>query len=146
MRWLALDVGTRRIGVATCDADERVVTASAAIPAGSHDHIAAVVGVMVREREIEGIVLGLPVTRGGTGRGERRVHELAGVLSRAVGVQVCLHDERGSTQEADRRLAEAGVPGRRRGGLLDSLAAQIILESFLSQRGGRHGVIPARAR
>jgi putative holliday junction resolvase len=135
MRWLCLDVGTKRVGVAVCDAGETVVTPLAALQFGGPQALAAAVAALIRDREIEGIVLGLPVTRAGAGRGENRVKEVAEVLRQRLGLPVELADERGTTRDAESLLEEAGAPRRRWPDLLDGVAARLILERFLSERG-----------
>jgi putative holliday junction resolvase len=134
MRWLCLDVGTRRVGVAVCDGGETVVTPLAAIPFGGPEALAVAVAALIRDREVEGIVLGLPVTRAGAGRGESRVKEVADVLRQRLGLPVELADERGTTRDAESLLEEAGAPRRRWAELVDGVAARLILERFLREQ------------
>jgi len=136
MRWLALDVGSRTVGVAICDDGERVATALRAVRFGDAAALSAAVARLAAELGVEGVVVGVPTTRGGTGRGERRVAEVIEALRRAMTLPVVGVDERGTTREAERLLAEAGVPKRRWPELIDSLAAQVILEAHLAARRG----------
>src|SRR5262245_27555379 len=88
---------------------------------------------IVRERDIVGVVVGLPVTLAGTD-GPAAVHtrEFAAALARAVEpVPVVLADERMSTVVASRRLAERGVRGIRRRAVVDQAAAVEILQGWL---------------
>jgi putative Holliday junction resolvase len=140
MRWLALDVGTRRVGVAVCDAEERVATALPPLAFGGPQSLAAAVAKLAAEREVGGVVVGVPVTRGGAGRGEVRVAAVVTALRERLAVEIATADERGTTAEAERLLAEAGVPRRRWDGLVDGVAARLILETHLAARhvaGGR---------
>ena len=134
MRWLALDVGTRRVGVAVCDAGETVTTPLAALAFGSAEQLAARVAALAGEREIGGIVVGLPVTLAAASRGEQRVRAVVAALARLVAVPVVTVDERGTTAVAEERLREAGVPARRLRSVVDSVAAQVILDDFLARR------------
>ena len=134
MRWLALDVGSRRVGLAICDRDERVATALNAVPFSGAETLAATVAGIVAEREVGGVVGGVPTTRGGQGRGEARVADVGAALRRCLGVPVATVDECGTTIEAKQLLAEAGVPRRRWDDLVDGVAARLILESHLAQR------------
>lgn len=134
MRWLALDVGTRRVGVAVCDAGETVTTPLAALTFGSAEQLAVRVAALAGEREIGGIVVGLPVTLAAASRGEQRVRAVVAALARLVAVPVVTVDERGTTAVAEERLREAGVPARRLRSVVDSVAAQVILDDFLARR------------
>ena len=145
MRWLALDVGSRRVGVAVCDGGERVVTPAAAIPFAAPEVLAGNVRRLVSEREAEGVVVGLPVTLSGEGRGERRVRRVVEALRAVLDVPVELVDERGTTKAAEALLREAGVPPRRWPDLIDSTAARIILETHLQKRASARGLPGANA-
>jgi putative holliday junction resolvase len=134
MRWLALDVGSRRVGMAVCDADERVATALRPLPFAGAAALASAVAAVVAELGVEGIVVGMPVTRAGSGRGEIRAGAVAEALRQVAGVPVVTEDERGTTLEAEQLLREAGVPRRRWESLVDGLAATLILESHLAGR------------
>lgn len=103
--------------------------------------------MLVESRCIGVVVVGLPVTRAGQGRGEARVAEVVAELSSCLDVPVSTEDERGTTIEAEARLRDAGVPLQRRRNLVDSVAAQIILESHLARAhraSGAHTVDPSR--
>jgi putative Holliday junction resolvase len=134
VRWLALDVGARRVGVAVCDDEERVASTVGTIPFVGAADLASRVAVLAAERGAGGAVVGWPVTRAGTGRGEQRVAAVTAALQ-ACGMVVESEDERGSTGEATARLREAGASPRRIAALVDAVAAQVILEAFLSRRG-----------
>jgi putative Holliday junction resolvase len=132
MRWLALDVGSRRVGVAICDADERVATALRPLPFAGAAALSAAVAKLAVELEIGGVVVGVPVTRHGLGRGEARVAAVVEAMRVVLSVPVATVDESGTTQEAEHLLAEAGVPRRRWTDLVDGLAAKLILETHLA--------------
>ncbi len=136
MRWLALDVGSRRVGVAVCDADERVASPLRAIEYTGPEGLANAVAALVRTWEAEGVVVGVPVTRSGQGRGERRVAGLVASLRRALAIPVETTDERGTTRAAEELLAAAGVPRRRWPDVVDGVAARLILERHLATRAG----------
>jgi len=135
MRWLALDVGSRRVGVAVCDAQETVATALEAFAFAGPEGVAERVTALVHTWEADGVVVGVPHTRAGGGPGERRTSAVIAALRTRVTVPVEMTDERGTTAAAKRLLAEAAVPHRRWHGLVDSLAARLILEGFLALRG-----------
>jgi putative Holliday junction resolvase len=136
MRWLALDVGSRRVGVAVCDADERIASPVRAIAYTGPQGVADAVAVLVRTWEAEGVVVGVPVTHSGQGRGERRVAAVVAALQLKLAVPIETADERGTTRAAEELLAAAGIPRRRWPTLVDSVAARLILEGYLATRPG----------
>ena len=128
MRWLGVDPGEARVGLAICDPDERVavplevVPASAAVPA---------IRAIVKREEVGGIVIGLPLLPSGDeGDSAVMARRMGARLDRILEVEVVYEDERLTTVAADARAREAG--GRRRP--TDDLAATVLLEQFLEQR------------
>lgn len=134
MRWLAVDVGTRRVGLAVCDCDERIITPLRAVAFKGPIELAEQIRRLWLEYELEGVVVGVPTTRHGGSRGELRVAEVAASVRAAELGPLELVDERGTTAEAESRLAAAGAPRGRWRDLVDSVAAQVILETFLASR------------
>jgi putative Holliday junction resolvase len=134
MRWLALDIGSRRVGIAVCDAGEGVITPLPSVRFTGAAALARAVARLATEREIGGVVVGVPKTLAGTSRGEQRVSAVVGELRTAIRLPVELVDERGTTAEARARLAAVGVPPRRWNEIVDGVAAQIILETHLGAR------------
>lgn len=134
MRWLALDIGAKRVGVALSDSEERVVSPHTAIPFGSPQDLAKRVGKLVESLGVESVLVGMPTTRSGQSRGEERVQKVVAALSQALPVPVITWDERGTTSEAEALLAGSGVPSKKRRGVVDALAAAVLLESFLALR------------
>jgi putative pre-16S rRNA nuclease len=131
---LALDIGSRRVGVAISDPAEQVVSPRRPLAYGGAGALAEAVARLVGEWAAGGVVVGVPVTRGGSGRGELRVREVVESLRRTLSVPVETADERGTTAEARETLRRAGVPPRRWAGVLDGVAAQLILERYLAAR------------
>ncbi len=142
MRWLALDIGAKRVGVAVSDSEERVVTPQSAIPFGSPQELAKRVATLVRTLGVEAVLVGVPSTRSGQSRGEMRVRDVVAQLSQVLPVPVTTWDERGTTREAEALLAERGVPQKKLREKLDALAAALLLESFLALRRERTGGSP----
>jgi putative Holliday junction resolvase len=139
VRWLALDIGSRRVGVAICDAEERVVTTLPHVPFAAPPRLAETIAVLVRDRNAAALLVGMPATCHGDSRGERRVAAVVAALRERLTIPVEVEDERGSTAAAQALLSEAGVPRRRWPDLIDGLAARVILESHLA-RSGRTGL------
>lgn len=134
MRWLALDVGAQRVGVAVCDAGERVTTRLPAVPFRGAAVLAERVAGVAGERETEAIVVGIPRVASGVGRGGQRVEAVVQALRERLSIPVELEDEAGTTREARERLEAEGVPRRRWDELVDSTAAAVILERHLARR------------
>lgn len=139
VRWLALDVGAKRVGVALSDSKERVATPSGTIPFASPQDLAERVAGLVRSWGVEAVLVGVPITRSGQSRGERRAREVIAALSRLLSVPVVGWDERGTTREAQALLAQRGLSARQQRDKLDALAAALLLESFLAVRRNRTG-------
>lgn len=134
MRWLGLDIGAARVGVAVCDEAEAVVAPLTTLPFGSPADLARRVVALAAERGCQGIALGVPRTRSGASRGERRVAQVARELQLRGDLQVVLVDEVGTSREARERLASAGLSGRRAARHVDGVAAVVILEDLLESR------------
>lgn len=126
-RYLALDVGDRRIGVAV--AEETFGIARPLPTLRRHDLASDVraVGEIADREEATRLVIGLPLTlRGEEGAQARRVRRFAEACE-PLGLPVDLFDERYTTAEA----ARLGAPD------LDAAAAALLLEDFLKERGSR---------
>ncbi len=130
---LGLDYGERRIGASISDELE-----IAAHPLPNIDRGDALEAVerLVRERGVRKIVLGMPVRMTGEeGAQARKVRGFDKRLRRRIGdVPVEFVDERLTTAQAHQVLSEMGARMRQRRDHVDGIAAQIILERFLSRR------------
>lgn len=131
-RILALDVGRRRIGMAI--SDPLGMTAQG-LPTLERTQIRADISHlarMVRENEVERILVGLPLHLSGSeGRQAEYVREFASRLERETGLRVVFWDERFTTVEANRVLRESGIGLEKRTRAVDKLSAVILLESYL---------------
>jgi putative Holliday junction resolvase len=142
MRYLGIDVGTRRIGLAL--SDELGLTAQP-LPtldlAGHGDAIPAVRDLIARY-EVEEVVIGLPKNMNGSlGPAADHVLAFAKRLEEGGTAKVTLWDERLTSREAERVLIEADVRRAKRKRSVDRMAAILILQSFLDRRrrkGDRH--------
>lgn len=136
MRFLSLDVGERRTGVAVSDPGgviARPLTTLEVPPQA--DGLAAAVRPLVDEHGVQHLVVGLPRRLSGRhGPEAEAATALASELGALLGLPVTLWDERLSTVEAGRLLDEGGVRGRRRKQRIDAVAAAVILQSFLDHR------------
>ena len=138
MRALALDVGDARIGLAISDPRGVVcLPIEALVRSKESDDLAAVVDLAKREGS-ETIVVGLPLSLDGThGPAARQMRRFTSSLRKLADIPVESYDERFTTTEAENRLRAAGYEPSRNRARLDSMAAVIILESFLAARANR---------
>lgn len=138
MRYLAIDFGERRIGLALSDVDGRLATPLGAIARTSDAQAVAEIARIARQEEIEGLVLGEPRRLDGVhGEAAARTAAFGAKLMAATGLACERVDEALTSFAAGERLREAGVARHRRRGLLDAVAAQIMLQEFLDARGGQ---------
>ncbi|MGA0803476.1 MAG: Holliday junction resolvase RuvX [Ilumatobacteraceae bacterium] len=136
MRCLGLDLGSRRIGVALCDPDERVATPLTVVERSAsrvHDHTN--IARLVAEYEVQTVVVGLPLNMSGkvTAAAKSAMAETE-ELRRALDVPVLLHDERLTTVTADRSLMEMEMKADARRRVVDKVAAAVMLQAFLDHR------------
>jgi len=131
----ALDVGDARIGVAVSD-DLGVTVRGIGVVrrrGGTHDLDSIV--RLLREYPISQFVVGLPLNMDGSeGRQAARVRAFAERLRAHTGLSVDLWDERLTTFEAEDRLRRQGVRPAKRRQLVDQVAAEVILRSYLDGR------------
>jgi putative Holliday junction resolvase len=134
-RWLGIDHGTRRIGIAagnTSDGIAAPVTAVAAEPAAS---AIAEIRRLAAEYRAEGVVVGWPLNMDGSeGPQGRLAREMARRLAEATALDVRLWDERLSSFAADEALAGA-YTRRKKKARHDAVAASIMLGDFLAADG-----------
>lgn len=132
MRWLGLDLGSKRIGVAASDPLGKLAFALKVISSRSLREDVEGIAALAREGGAEGIVVGLPLRlTGDEGPQARRARNFAGELEKATGLAVVLWDERLSTVAAERARREARV----RSAEIDAQAAAIILQNYLDSLG-----------
>jgi putative Holliday junction resolvase len=136
MIWLALDLGSRRIGAAVSDPGGTIAVPLTTLSAGRDGALPlAQIRELVRSREVQGIVVGLPRRLDGSHGPAAQAAEAAAARLRAeLGLPVELWDERLTSVEAERLLVEAGVRRKRRRGATDRVAAALILQGFLDHR------------
>jgi len=128
MRWLAVDAGMARVGLAICDPDERIAVPLEVVPANVA--FPAIRTVVLRDG-VQGVVVGLALTpRGLEEDSARMARRLGERIERSLGLPVEYEDERLTSVEAER------LDGRGRGDRRpsDDLAAVLILEQFLARR------------
>ncbi len=136
-RALGVDLGERRIGLASSDPTGVLATPLRVLTRG-RDPAAdrAAIVEAARDLEVEVIVVGLPRSLSGregpAARGARA--EAAALAEAAGGIPVVLHDERFTTRDASARLRASGRSSRQQRGEIDAAAAAVMLQSYLDGR------------
>ena len=136
---LAIDYGSRRIGLAVSDAEGAFAFPAGFLERRGEPQDLAALRELAAERGIVEIVVGLPIHLDGReGPEARAARAFAAALGRATGLEVSMFDERWTSREAERALAQAGgSPRRRRGtatqGRVDATAAALLLRTWLAR-------------
>ena len=136
-RILAVDFGDARTGLAATDWTGSIVVPLPRIDARGDAEVVRAVAEVVRERETELVVLGMPLTvDGSAGQRAVRTQAFRDLLQKALPCPVVAVDESHSTDEAHELLKQGGMKAARRKELADSIAALVILERFRGSRSG----------
>ncbi len=138
MRVIGLDIGEKRIGVAFCDTRTSVSVPLKVISAHEVFDNSRTWRMLLEDNDPELLVCGLPKSLNGTqGRQAARIRSAAERIAQAAQLPLEFFDERLSSSEAKRYLREQGLSEREMRGKLDSVAASLILESWLSSQDGQ---------
>jgi putative Holliday junction resolvase len=129
LKVLAIDFGTKRVGIAVGDSELGIALPRETIP--NDGKLVDKIKSLVEKEGIGTVVLGLPLTPSGKeGQRAKLVREFASRLRKKLGsVEVVLWDERYTTVEAESRLRH--IPPEKRRKVIDSVSAQVILEEYL---------------
>jgi putative Holliday junction resolvase len=135
MRILAIDYGSKRIGLALSDPTGTLARPLPFLPAKADAQLARELAALARKEDAGLILLGLPHHMNGSlGDGAAHVQAFAALLGQATPVPVQLIDERLSTVQASRQLQEAGRNARQQRDRIDSEAACVLLQGYLDSR------------
>lgn len=135
MRILAVDYGSRRIGLALSDPTGTLARPLPFLPAKADAKLARAIADLAKKEGAGLILLGLPRNMNGSlGEAAAKVQAFAAVLEKASPIPVKLIDERLSTVQAGRQLHEAGKDMRRQREVIDSEAAAVLLQGYLDAR------------
>jgi len=132
MRILALDHGTKRIGVAVSDETKTIALPLEYIPAEPFADFLARLRQLILEKEVDLILIGLPRNMDGSyGPATEKVQTFVGVLGSAITVPIKTWDERLTSAQANRVLIQGGARRAKRKEKVDQTAAAILLQSYL---------------
>jgi putative Holliday junction resolvase len=131
-RLLGLDVGTKTIGTALCDAGWTIATPAGLVRRTKFAKDLGALQHLARTQTAVGIVIGLPLNLDGTDSPRTQsVRAFARNLDAPLGLPILLWDERWSTQAVTRTLIEADASRARRAELVDKMAAAYILQGAI---------------
>jgi len=137
-RIMALDVGSKTIGVAVSDPLGWTGQGVGVIRRKNREHDLAEVLRLVREWDVTELVVGLPLSLDGSrGPQAQQAEAFARRLAETTGLPVRMQDERLTTRQAERVLVGADLSRRRRRQVIDKAAAVLILQSYLDARRAR---------
>ena len=132
MRYLAIDYGDKRTGLALCDQGETISSPLKTLKTGKNliDNIVAI----IIEQDVAAVVIGLPLNMDETeGPVAKRVRGFGSKLKDSLDIPVYFHDERLSSFDAEQKLA-GRMTRKKKKARVDALAAAAILQSFLDSK------------
>jgi putative Holliday junction resolvase len=134
---LALDLGTKTIGTALCDAGWRFASPGKTLKRGKFSADSALVKALCSERSVAGIVIGLPLNMDASeGPRAQSSRAYARNLAAALELPILLWDERWSTADAERGLIGQDMSRAKRAERIDSAAAAVILQGAIDALSG----------
>jgi len=132
-RVLGIDYGRARVGLAASDPMQIVATPRETLQVGKRKNLLNDIEAVVAELEAETIVVGLPLNMDGSASEmSEEVEKFVGHLrERMPDLEILTWDERLSSAVANQAMTEGGLRGKKRKQVVDQLAAQLILQSWL---------------
>ena len=132
-RYLAIDYGDRRIGLAVSDVDKQIAFPRDTVQFKSEKEAITLLRDFCQREQIVKVIVGLPVMMDGS-VGDRfvKTHEFGGKLKEAIDpIPVEFLDERLTTRRAGQLLHEQGVQAKHHKKAIDMVSAQVILDAYL---------------
>ncbi|MEE8203413.1 MAG: Holliday junction resolvase RuvX [Alphaproteobacteria bacterium] len=131
-RLMGLDIGEKTIGIALSDAGRAIATPHSTIRRRKFRDDAGALATLIADNDVGALVIGLPVNMNGSeGPRCQSVRQFAANLLEKIDVAVAFWDERLSTVAVERTLIAADVSRKRRGEVIDKMAAAYILQGAL---------------
>lgn len=130
-RLLGLDVGTKTIGTALCDAGWTIASPAILIRRTKFSADRAAMERLIKEQSVKGIVIGLPLNLDGSDSPRTQSTRAFARNIEPLGLPVFFWDERWSTQAVERQMIEADVSRAKRAERVDSAAAAYILQGAI---------------
>jgi putative Holliday junction resolvase len=137
MRILAIDHGTRRMGIAISDELKTLAQPIEFIPAEPFADFLTRLKELLKEKQVELIVVGMPRNMDGSyGPAALKVQDFVAALKKAITVPIATWDERLTSVQANRFLIAGNVRREKRKEKVDKAAAAILLQSYLDSLAG----------
>jgi putative holliday junction resolvase len=131
-RILALDPGSKRIGVALSDEMRWIAQPLETFERRTLDADVAHIGKLIRDHEVGQVIMGMPLRLDGRmGPAAEQVEKFKAYLEETLSISVIAWDERLTSKSAEAMLIEADVSRKKRKGAIDRVAAAILLQSYL---------------
>lgn len=130
-RLAGLDIGSKTIGVALCDAQWTFATAAETLPRGKFSKDLAKLEAICAAQHITGLVIGLPLNLDGSNSPQTQSVRAFARNIEALGLPILLWDERWSTQAVERAMIAADVTRKKRAARVDAAAAAFILQGAI---------------
>ena len=132
LKILGIDLGTKRVGLAVADTELKIATGFGVVEYKNRDGFIDRIGEIVKDEEIDLIVMGLPKNMDGTeGSGAIKARTLAGLMKAKLKIDIKMVDERLTTFQAIKQLHAGECKVGKSKGKIDILAAILILQSYL---------------
>jgi putative Holliday junction resolvase len=137
MRILAIDHGSKRMGIAVSDELKMIAQPLEYILAEPSDKFLARLNELINDKEVELILIGMPRNMDGSyGPAALKVQDFVEMLKAAVCVPIKMWDERLTSAQANRLLIQGNVRRDKRKEQVDKMAAAILLQSYLDSLTG----------
>ena len=134
MRVLGIDPGKKRVGLATGDTEFKIATGYGCIIRKSDQQLLSLLVDIIKEEQIELVIMGLPINMDGTeGGSAKKSRFFADAIKDRTNIKVKLVDERLTTVEATRQIHAANGKIGKSKKIIDILAATLILQSYFDE-------------
>jgi len=132
VRFIGLDLGSKRIGVSICDERQSIATPFKTINKTNTSDLIQALKIIIQENYIEGIIIGNPINMDGSiGRSAQSVNDVATNISKSINLPVILWDERLSTVGAFNLSSQLDINVSKRVKTIDQNAAAFILQGAI---------------
>jgi putative Holliday junction resolvase len=133
MRFLCIDLGDKRTGLAICDGDE-ILASPLAVLEGQKNLLDEIIKI-AQQNQAEGLVFGLPLNMDDSeGQRAAQTRKFADQLKEKIDLPIFFQDERLSSFAAEKQLSQTGLTHKKKKNRIDALAAAEILNEFIKSR------------
>jgi putative Holliday junction resolvase len=133
MKYLAIDYGNKRTGLATCDPNETIATPLTVLTTGKD--LPNKIAQIMESENVDAVIIGLPINMDGSeGFQAKHVRQFAEQLEKQLNMTIHFQDERLSTFGAQEKLEQTDLSKKTKSRRLDAVAAAQILQDFLENK------------